>query len=89
MHREYLPRIFEHLVDKGVTYENFFAPVSLCCPSRVSLLRAQHAHNHNVTFVDPPWGGYVVFNDLGYHGHTVPDFLQQAGYDTYYVGKYM
>jgi arylsulfatase A-like enzyme len=30
-----------------------------------------------------------VFNKYGYVGSTLPDFLQQAGYDTYYTGKYM
>lgn len=89
MFREYLPKIYQHLVDEGVYYENFYAPVSLCCPSRVSLLRAQHAHNHNVTFVNAPYGGWTIFNEKGYVGHTMPDFLQQVGYDTYYVGKYM
>ncbi|OXB34748.1 hypothetical protein LQV05_003143 [Cryptococcus neoformans] len=87
--REYLPRIHEHLVDEGVLYDNFFAPVSVCCPSRVSLLRAQYAHNHNVTFVSAPWGGWDVFNKLGYVGHTLPDFVQAAGYNTYYTGKLM
>lgn len=89
MQRHVLPKTFEHLVDKGVSLTNFLCPVSLCCPSRVSLLRSQHAHNHNVTFVSRPWGGWEIFNELGYVGHTMPDFLQQAGYDTYYVGKYM
>ncbi|WVQ83467.1 hypothetical protein IAT38_005608 [Cryptococcus sp. DSM 104549] len=85
----YLPKIHQHLVDQGVKYDNFFAPVSVCCPSRVSLLRAQYAHNHNVTFVTKPWGGWEVFNNLGYVGHTLPDFVQAAGYNTYYTGKLM
>jgi arylsulfatase A-like enzyme len=87
--RRFLPRIHEHLVDHGVSYDNFFAPVSICCPSRVSLLRTQYAHNHNITFVSAPWGGWDVFNKYGYVGHTLPDHLQAAGYSTYYVGKLM
>jgi arylsulfatase A-like enzyme len=55
----------------------------------VSLLRAQYAHNHNITFVSAPWGGWDVFNQQGYVGQTLPDFLQQAGYNTYYTGKFM
>ncbi|KAK4688406.1 hypothetical protein P7C73_g1707, partial [Tremellales sp. Uapishka_1] len=85
----FLPKINEYLVDQGVYYENFFAPVSVCCPSRVSLLRAQYAHNHNITFVNPPWGGWSTFNKYGYVGHTLPDFLQEVGYNTYYTGKLM
>lgn len=85
----FLPHLFRDVADEGVLYENFFAPVSVCCPSRVSLLRAQYAHNHNITFVSEPWGGWDVFNAYGYVGHTVPDFLQQAGYATYYTGKLM
>ncbi|KLT43955.1 putative arylsulfatase precursor [Cutaneotrichosporon oleaginosum] len=87
--REIMPRTFERLVDHGVNYENFFTPVSLCCPSRVSLLRTQAAHNHNITFVELPHGGWQKFNDYGYVSHTLPDFLQAVGYNTYYVGKYM
>lgn len=89
MERRFLPQTFSTLVDHGLSLTNFFTPVSVCCPSRVSLLRTQHAHNHNVTFVSAPWGGWDVFNDLGYVGHTLPDFLQRAGYDTFYTGKYM
>jgi arylsulfatase A-like enzyme len=89
LHRRLLPHTFASLVDHGLSLTNFFTPVSLCCPSRVSLLRTQHAHNHNVTFVSAPWGGWDVFNALGYVGHTLPDFLQAAGYDTFYTGKYM
>lgn len=63
--------------------------VSVCCPSRVSLLRAQYAHNHNITFVSRPWGGWEIFNEYNYTGHTLPDFMQQAGYSTWYTGKLM
>jgi arylsulfatase A-like enzyme len=85
----YLPLIHKYLVDQGVYYDNFFAPVSVCCPSRVSLLRTQYAHNHNITYVSAPWGGWEVFNSYGYVGHTLPDFLQHVGYNTYYTGKFM
>ncbi|KLT43770.1 putative arylsulfatase precursor [Cutaneotrichosporon oleaginosum] len=89
LHRRFLPHTFSALIDHGLSLPNFFTPVSLCCPARVSLLRAQHAHNHNVTFVSAPWGGWDVFNARGYVGHTLPDFLQRAGYATFYTGKYM
>jgi hypothetical protein len=106
LQRRFLPKIFERLVDHGVSYDNFFAPVStlfsdlpailtptsqvsICCPSRVSLLRAQYAHNHNITFVARPWGGWEIFNEHNYTQHTLPDFMQRAGYSTWYTGKLM
>ncbi|KAM0753492.1 putative arylsulfatase precursor [Meredithblackwellia eburnea MCA 4105] len=87
--RRYLPHISKHLRDEGTVFEHFTAPVSVCCPSRVSLLRNQYAHNHNVTFVTSPWGGWNIFNEYGYVHHTLPDFLRQQDYNTFYVGKYM
>lgn len=42
----YMPQVQSLIMQQGITFERFFAPVSLCCPSRVSLLRAQYAHNH-------------------------------------------
>ncbi|SCV67034.1 BQ2448_5680 [Microbotryum intermedium] len=77
------------LVQQGTSFERFFAPISVCCPSRTSFLRAQAAHNTNITSVMAPWGGWEVFNEKGYNNHYLPSFLQQAGYSTRYVGKLM
>ncbi|GAA6007187.1 hypothetical protein JCM10207_001537 [Rhodosporidiobolus poonsookiae] len=77
------------LVEEGTKFEKFYAPISVCCPSRSSFLRAQCAHNTNITSVQPPWGGWTVFNEKGYNGHYLPTFLQAAGYNTYYSGKLM
>ncbi|GAA5864377.1 hypothetical protein JCM8547_005802 [Rhodosporidiobolus lusitaniae] len=77
------------LVEEGTKFERFYAPISVCCPSRSSFLRAQCAHNTNITSVMPPWGGWTVFNEKGYNGHYLPSFLQQAGYSTRYTGKLM
>ncbi|KAF5351337.1 hypothetical protein D9758_007991 [Tetrapyrgos nigripes] len=85
----YMPKLQKHITDQGMSFERFYAPVSLCCPSRVSLLTGQFAHNHNVTFVSEPFGGYTVFCKNGYNGEALPSFLQAAGYATYYTGKLM
>ncbi|KAJ9115955.1 hypothetical protein QFC22_005098 [Naganishia vaughanmartiniae] len=73
----------------GTNYTNFFAPVSVCCPSRVSFLRSQYAHNHNITDVVVPYGGWDTFESYGYNGKWLPSWLQEAGYQTYYTGKLM
>ena len=36
------------LVSRGTSFESAFAITPLCCPSRVSFLRGQYAHNHGV-----------------------------------------
>ncbi|KAK7034486.1 hypothetical protein VNI00_012333 [Paramarasmius palmivorus] len=86
---EYMPKIQKALAEQGTNYERFYAPVSLCCPSRVSLLRAQYAHNHNITYVGGPYGGYHLFCEKGQNDAYLPVFLQEAGYNTYYTGKLM
>ncbi|KAK4047632.1 hypothetical protein OIV83_005290 [Microbotryomycetes sp. JL201] len=84
-----MKRTQELLVDQGISLTRFYASVSSCCPSRASFLRAQEAHNTNVTSVRLPYGGWQVFNEFGYNGHWLPNFMQNAGYGTYYVGKLM
>lgn len=54
---DYMPKLHASIAEQGVTFTHFYAPVSLCCPSRVSLLKGQYAHNHNVTYVSTPYGG--------------------------------
>jgi len=53
---EYMPHLQEHLVRKGTTFTNHYCTVALCCPSRVSLWTGKHAHNTNVTDINPPHG---------------------------------
>ena len=69
----------------GVTFEHAFASVPECCPSRASLLTGQYAHNHGVTSNEPPEGGFNAFADES----TLPVWLEDAGYRTGYVGKYL
>ncbi|KAK5138261.1 hypothetical protein LTR08_003322 [Meristemomyces frigidus] len=45
------------------------------------------AHNTNVTDVNPPHGGYPKFVSQGFNEAYLPLWLQEAGYNTYYIGK--
>lgn len=73
------------LGEEGTTFANAFVSYPLCCPSRATLLTGQYAHNHKVMGNRPPDGGYRRLN----HRNTLPVWLQQAGYQTAHVGKYM
>lgn len=73
------------LAAEGVTYTDAFASVPECCPSRATLLTGQYAHNHGVRSNEPPDGGFGAFAD----SNTVAVWLDDAGYRTGYVGKYL
>ncbi|KAJ6573530.1 putative arylsulfatase [Mycena vulgaris] len=86
---DYMPNVKAQLADKGVSYQRHYCTISLCCPSRVSLLTGRAAHNTNVTSVAPPYGGYPKFIKEGLNSAYLPVWLQNAGYNTYYAGKLM
>jgi N-acetylglucosamine-6-sulfatase len=74
---------------QGTTFSNYFVSNSLCCPSQVSMLRGQYAHNTEVFTNDPPGGGFQKAHDLGLEKSTVATWLRNAGYKTVLLGKYL
>jgi N-acetylglucosamine-6-sulfatase len=74
---------------RGTTFTNSFVTFSLCCPSRVTLVTGQYAHNHGVGANDPPHGGYPAYRRKVNPRHTLPVYLHHAGYRTGLVGKFM
>ncbi|KAK8077180.1 arylsulfatase precursor [Apiospora saccharicola] len=86
---EYQPMVQKHLADQGTTFSKHHCTISICCPSRVSLLTGRAAHNTNVTDVAMPYGGYPKFASEGWNDKYLPVWLQEAGYNTYYTGKLM
>ncbi|KAF9878012.1 arylsulfatase precursor [Colletotrichum karsti] len=77
----------EHIVSQGTVFTNHFASVAVCCPSRVSLMRGQHAHNTNNTAIKAPGGGFPKFRAAGLEEDYLPHWLGKAGYNAEYVGK--
>jgi N-acetylglucosamine-6-sulfatase len=84
-----LPGIRDVMSANGTTFQNAYVTYSLCCPSRATILRGQYPHNHNVLYNSPPLGGEDKFRNLGLDKSTVATWLNDAGYQTKYVGKYM
>lgn len=54
------PAVQEAFVAEGTSFRKHFCTISICCPSRVSLLTGKAAHNTNVTDVSLPYGGKVA-----------------------------
>ncbi|KAF4963398.1 hypothetical protein FZEAL_10938 [Fusarium zealandicum] len=86
---DFMPLLRKHITEQGTTYRKHYCTVAICCPSRVNLLTGQAAHNTNVTHVYAPYGGYDKFITQGYNKNYLPVWLQEGGYDTYYVGKFL
>jgi arylsulfatase A-like enzyme len=76
-----LPTVRRLFVRGGRTYTNAFATTPLCCPSRASIVSGRYAHNHGVHTNDD---GMDLDPDA-----TVQRHLQDAGYRTAVVGKYL
>lgn len=85
----YMPKTQSLLTNQGVKFTKAWVTRSLCCPSRASTLRGQYAHNHKVWVNVPPVGGFWKFYDTGLEGSTVATWLNDAGYDTILIGKYL
>ncbi|OAA37401.1 arylsulfatase precursor [Metarhizium rileyi] len=64
---DFQPSVQKHFIQQGTWLQKHFCTVSLCCPSRVSLLTGQAAHNTNVTDVALPYvlidPGTCVYNN--------------------------
>jgi N-acetylglucosamine-6-sulfatase len=80
-----MPNLKRHIIDKGVTFSDSIATYPLCCPSRATFLTGQYPHNHDVWNNAPPFGGVAKLNDSS----TLATWLQDSGYHTDYVGKYL
>ena len=69
----------DSLARNGVHVANAFATTALCSPSRASLLTGRYAHRHRVVDNNNPIPKGTVF---------FPQYLQRAGYDTAFIGKW-
>ena len=85
-----MPAVNKLLATEGATFNRFFATTPLCCPSRVSMLRGQYAHNHGVLRNDGAGAaGFPAFYASGEESVTLATLLHDAGYETALIGKYL
>jgi arylsulfatase A-like enzyme len=84
----------ERLAKQGIRFNNFYA-MSVCSPTRISIMTGQNAARHHTTnwinpdkdnrgpFGPPEWN----WSGLKRDDVTLPRLLQKAGYRTIHVGK--
>src|SRR3954454_3629919 len=80
----FMPHVRHLIGDQGVRFTNAFSPQPLCCPARASFITGEYSHNHHVWSQAPPWG-FQALHDAS----TLPVWLQDAGYDSLFLGKYL
>lgn len=69
----------DRLAREGVHFRNAFVTTALCSPSRASIFTGLYAHQHRVVDNNHP-----IPPGLTYY----PEYLQAAGYDTAFIGKW-
>lgn len=86
-----MPRTAALLRDQGLVFEQAISPDPTCCPARASLYTGKLAHNTGVLENGDPDGvsGFDAFLANGNEDDTVFALLQDAGYATGFVGKWM
>ena len=81
----YMTQVNGLLAAQGTRFEQSISSFPLCCPSRSTFLTGQYAHNHGVLHNAGPFGGFAAFDG----GNSLPVWLQQGGYRTMHVGRYL
>ncbi len=69
----------DRLAKEGAWFKNAFVTTSLCSPSRASILTGQYSHVHTIVDNSAPEPGNLIY---------FPQYLQQAGYQTAFFGKW-
>jgi len=84
----------ERLAERGIRFNQFYA-MSVCSPTRISIMTGQNAARHHATNWINPWKNNAGphgppdwdWNGLGPDDVTLPGLLRKQGYRTIHVGK--
>lgn len=84
------------VAQEGIHFNNFHATTPLCGPSRACLYRGQYAHNTGIRVNQPGLdlahnydGGFIYYREHGYFENDLSVWMQDAGYRTMMVGKFI
>src|SRR5688572_19456566 len=90
------PRI-DRMAAEGIRFTDFYAPASVCTPSRAAMLTGCYPQRVGMGEIPPlpggkPWMTRVLFRNapfgLNPDETTIPELLKTAGYATACIGKW-
>ncbi|MFN8591206.1 MAG: sulfatase [Thermomicrobiales bacterium] len=84
-----MPMVQRLLAAQGASGSAFFSTAAQCAPARASIFRGQYPHNHGVLRGSGEIGGLDQYIAQGNEESNIATWLQDAGYRTALVGKYM
>ncbi len=84
----HMPHV-QALQRSGTTMSNYYVVDSLCCPSRSAIFTGEYPHDDGVFTNSGNDGGYDAYNKNGNEQKSFALALQQAGYRTGFMGKYL
>jgi N-acetylglucosamine-6-sulfatase len=85
----YLDGLRNAMSENGTTFSRSYVSDAVCCPSRATILRGQYPHNHGIRGNVGPAGGHDKFRDTMKDQSTAATWLNRAGYQTKFIGKYL
>lgn len=76
-----MPNLFDLIINRGSSFEDYVVTTPLCCPSRATNLTGQYGHNNGVLRND--------YAGLRSKRNVLPSWLRRVGYRTAHVGKFL
>lgn len=79
-----MPQTLQLIANQGVTFDRAYATATLCLPARATFFTGRYPHTTGMRN-----GGHKKFHQLHLDVESLGPWLQKAGYQTAFFGKYV
>lgn len=81
-----MPNVRRLILNQGTWFTSGISPHPMCCPARAEMTTGEYAQNNGVHHNEGQWGGFQALQDPS---DNIGAWLQNAGYFTAFIGKYL